>query len=273
MGETAEHPTVKVHRDGKVLTVTINRPEVKNAVDGPTAHRLAEVFREFDGDTDLSVAVLTGAGGCFCAGADLKALARAFAGGDPTIANPLDADLTKDAPMGPTRLLLSKPVIAAVSGYAVGGGFELALWCDLRIAERDAVFGAFDRRFGVPLVDGATWRLPHLVGLGRALDLILTGRPVGAEEALAIGLVNRVVEPGTAREAAEKLAAELAEWPQTCLRSDREAVYRCLGLPPDEALKLEFALGLRVIESGETAQGANSFAGRGGRDGGKAPRS
>jgi hypothetical protein len=174
--------------------------------------------------------------------------------------------------MGPTRLLLSKPVIAAVSGYAVGGGFELALWCDLRIAERDAVFGAFDRRFGVPLVDGATWRLPRLVGLGRALDLILTGRPVGAEEALAIGLVNRVVEPGTAREAAEKLAAELAEWPQTCLRSDREAVYRCLGLPPDEALKIEFALGLRVIESGETAQGAGSFAGGGGRDGGKAPR-
>jgi len=171
------------------------------------------------------VAVLTGAGGCFCAGADLKALARAFAGGDPAIANPLDADLTKDGPMGPTRLLLSKPVIAAVSGYAVGGGFELALWCDLRIAERDVVFGAVDRRFGVPLIDGGTWRLPRLVGMGRALDLILTGRPVGAEEALAIG----------------------------------------------EALKLEFALGLRVIESGETAQGATSFAGGGGRHGGEAP--
>lgn len=264
---TAEHPTVETHRNGKVLTVVLNRPEVRNAVDGPTAHRLAEVFREFDGDESLSVAVLAGAGGCFCAGADLKALARAFTSGDRALANPIDADLSKAGPMGPTRLLLSKPVMAAVSGYAVGGGFELALWCDLRIVERDAVFGAFDRRFGVPLIDGGTWRLPRLVGTGRALDLILTGRPVGAEEALAIGLANRVVEPGAAREAAERLAAELAQHPQTCLRSDREAVYRCFGLPPEEALKLEFALGLRVIESGESAEGALRFAGGAGRHG------
>ncbi len=273
MGMTGQHPSVEVHRKGKVLTVIINRPEAKNAVDGPTARRLAEVFREFDGDASSCVAVLAGAGGTFCAGADLKALARAFATGDLAVANPLDEDLSKEGPMGPTRLLLTKPVIAAVSGYAVGGGFELALWCDLRVVERNAVFGAFDRRFGVPLIDGGTWRLPQLVGVGRALDLILSGRPVGADEALAIGLANRVVEPGTAREAAEKLAAELAELPQTCLRSDREAVYRCFGLAPEEALGLEFALGSRVIQSGETAEGALRFAGGAGRHGDKLRKS
>lgn len=260
---------VTLHRRGKVLTVVLSRPEVRNAVDGPTARRLAQVFRDFDRDEELCAAVLTGAGGTFCAGADLKALSRAFAVGDPSLANPLDADLSRDAPMGPTRLLLTKPVIAAVSGYAVGGGFELALWCDLRVVERDAVFGAFDRRFGVPLIDGGTWRLPRLIGLGRALDLILTGRPVTADEALAIGLANRLVEPGQALAAAEKLAAELAELPQTCLRSDREAVWRCFGLEPEEALALEFALGQRVVQSGEAARGAGAFAAGSGRHGGK----
>ncbi len=259
--------TIQTYRQGKVLTVVINRPEVRNAFDGPTARRLATIFREFDADDGLSAAVLTGAGGTFCAGADLKALSRAFETGDPTLANPIDPDLSHDGPMGPTRLVLSKPVIAAVAGYAVGGGFELALWCDLRVVERGAVFGAFDRRFGVPLIDGGTWRLPRIVGLGRALDLIMTGRPVGAEEALAMGLANRVVEPGQGRAEAEKLAAELAEVPQTCLRSDRESVYRCSDLPALEALDLEFSLGLRVIGSGESAGGALRFAGGAGRHG------
>src|SRR5689334_19688803 len=188
--------SVHVARNGLVWTVVLDRPEVRNAVDRATATALADAFRSFDADAKASVAVLWGAGGTFCAGADLRALD-----------NRLDPDLAADAPMGPSRMVLSKPVIAAVSGHAVAGGLELALWCDLRVVEADAVLGVFCRRWGVPLVDGGTVRLPRIVGLGRALDLILTGRPVAADEALAMGLANRVVPPGQARAAAEELAA------------------------------------------------------------------
>jgi enoyl-CoA hydratase len=245
-------------REG-IFTVIINRPEVKNAVDAETAGLLAEAFRAFERDNDLKVAVLWGAGGTFCAGADLKALAS-----EPLReAARLKEDMTEDGPLGPTRMLLSKPVIAAVSGYCVAGGLELALWCDLRVAEEDAVLGVFERRFGVPLIDGGTQRLPRLIGMSRALDLILTGRPVQAGEALAMGLVNRVVPRGKAREEAEKLAAELAAFPQVCMRNDREAVYRGFDLPLRSALKLEFELGMKTIESGETLHGASRFAERG----------
>jgi enoyl-CoA hydratase len=252
--------SVLVERNGRVCTVILNRPEVRNAVDRETAHELAEAFRAFERDDDLYVAVLCGAGGTFCAGADLKALAEGRG-------NRLDPDMTKDGPMGPTRMRLSKPVIAAISGYAVAGGLELALWCDLRVVERDAVLGVFCRRFGVPLVDGGTQRLPRLIGMSRALDLILTGRPVGAEEALAMGLANRVVEPGTAREEAERLAAAIAAFPQRCLRSDREAVYRGFDLDFDDAMALEFQLGWTVVQSGESVEGARRFATGDGRHG------
>lgn len=252
-----------VETRGRVCTVILNRPEVKNAVDRRTADQLAEAFRAFERNDELYVAVLWGAGGSFCAGADLKAVARLSEGA----ANRLDPDMTRDGPMGPSRMFLSKPVIAAVSGYAVAGGLELACWCDLRIMEKDAILGVFCRRFGVPLIDGGTQRLPRLIGLGRALDLILTGRSVTADEALAMGLANRVVEPGTAREEAERLAAQIAGFPQLCLRSDREAVYRGLNLEMANAMKLEFELGLKVIQSGETEQGAASFAGGTGRHG------
>jgi enoyl-CoA hydratase len=201
-----------------VCTIRINRSEVRNAVDWETAKQLADAFREFESDDGRNVAVLCGVGRTFCAGADLRALSMGEG-------NRLEADMSKDGPMGPTRMRLSKPVIAAVSGYAVAGGLELALWCDLRVVEKDAVFGVFCRRFGVPLIDGGTQRLPRLIGMSRALDMILTGRPVGAEEALTMGLANRVVEPGTSQEEAEKLAAQIAEFPQLCMRSDREAVY------------------------------------------------
>lgn len=255
--------TVSAERKGKVLTVVIDRPETRNALDARAARELADAFRTFEQDDTLHAAVLWGAGGTFCAGADLKAIATDM----ETEAARLNPDMTKDAPMGPTRMLLSKPVIAAVAGHAVAGGLELACWCDLRVVERDAVFGVFCRRFGVPLADGGTQRLPRLIGMSRALDMILTGRPVPAEEAYAMGLANRLVEPGTAREEAEKLAAELCELPQVCLRSDREAVHRGFGLPLDEAMDLEFSLGLRVIQSGETAAGAARFAGGAGRHG------
>jgi enoyl-CoA hydratase len=207
---------VITEKKGPVTTIILNRPEVRNAVDRPTAEALAETFRGFEEDGEAKIAVLTGAAGHFCAGADLKAFSEGRA-------NRLEED--GDGPMGPSRMLLSKPVIAAIAGYAVAGGLELALWCDLRVMERDAVLGVFCRRWGVPLIDGGTIRLPRLIGLSRALDLILTGRPVGAEEALQMGLANRLVEPGQARAVAEALAADLARFPQTCLLSDRRSAY------------------------------------------------
>jgi len=250
--------SVRVERSGRVVTVVLDRPGVRNAVDGPTAAALAEAFREFDADDTADVAVLWGAGGTFCSGADLKAVGGP--GGNRAAPD-------GDGPMGPTRLRLSKPVIAAISGYAVAGGLELAVWCDLRVAEEDAVLGVFCRRFGVPLIDGCTVRLPRLIGLGRALDLILTGRPVPATEALAMGLVNRVVPAGQARAAAEALASELAALPQGCLRSDRAAAIEGASLGEDDAMANEFLHGLRVLSAPGFAEGVERFrdgAGRGG---------
>jgi len=232
---------VSIVRNGPVTTVVLDRPEHRNAVDMETAEALAQAFRSFEADPDASVGVLCGEGGQFCAGADLKAIA----GGQP---NRLEWE--GDAPMGPTRMLLSKPVIAAISGYAVAGGLELALWCDLRIMEVDAVLGVFCRRWGIPLIDGGTVRLPRLIGQSRALDLILTGRPVGAEEAYAIGLVNRVVPRGQARESAESLAAEIAAFPQECLRGDRSSLYEQWELSLDKALANEFSRGSRIAQIG-----------------------
>ncbi|MDN3016119.1 crotonase/enoyl-CoA hydratase family protein [Paenibacillus sp. BSR1-1] len=252
--------TVLFEKNGKVCTITINRPEVKNAVDQKNAKELTEAFREFEKDETLRVAVLYGSGGTFCAGADLKALSVGNG-------NEMNLDMSKDGPMGPSRMHLSKPVIAAVSGYAVAGGLELAIWCDLRVMERDAVFGVFCRRFGVPLVDGGTQRLPRLIGMSRALDLILTGRPVKAEEALMIGLANRIVEPGTAKKEAEKLAAEISEFPQACMLSDRQAVYRGFDQEFDKAMQLEFLLGLNVVNSGESREGATRFSNGQGKHG------
>jgi enoyl-CoA hydratase len=246
--------TVRVEDDGAVRTITIDRPARRNAVDGPTAAALAAAFRDFDADGSAAVAVLCGAGGTFCAGADLHELS-----------NPLSDDLADDGPMGPSRLALGKPVIAAVEGHAVAGGLELALWCDLRVVAADAVLGVFCRRWGVPLIDGGTVRLPQIVGLGRALDLILTGRPVGADEALAMGLANRVVPPGTAREEASALARQLAALPQACLRSDRRSVYGALGQDVPAALTQEFAHGRAVL--GEASAGAQRFASGAGRHG------
>ena len=244
---------VHVERNGPVWTVVLDRPSVRNAVDRSTAAALASAFREFDASPEASVAVLWGAGGTFCAGADLRALD-----------NLLDPDLSADAPMGPSRLELSKPVIAAVSGHAVAGGLELALWCDLRVVEADAVLGVFCRRWGVPLIDGGTVRLPRVVGLGRALDLILTGRPVAADEALAMGLANRVVPAGEARAAAEALAAELAALPQACLRSDRHSVYDGLGQPVADGLAREFELGTGTLAGGTAVERFRAGQGRGG---------
>jgi enoyl-CoA hydratase len=254
--------TVLTERDGPVLVVTINRSEVRNAVDRPTADALTAAFVAFEMDEELRVAVLTGAGGCFCAGADLQAVASA----DPARANRLDPE--GDGPMGPSRLLLSKPVIAAVEGYAVAGGLELALWCDMRVAARDAVFGVFCRRWGVPLIDGGTVRLPRLVGHSHAMDLILTGRGVSGDEARTMGLANRVVAPGTALDAARQLAHELAALPQTCLRSDRLSAYEQWAIGSQrEALANEFERGLSVVRSGETVTGAQRFAAGAGRHG------
>lgn len=249
--------TVTSERIGAVTTIVLSRPEVRNAVDAATAHELAEAFRAFDTDDAAAVAVLFGDGDTFCAGADLKAMAAGRT-------NRLAPD--GDGPMGPTRLRLSKPVIAAVAGHAVAGGLELALWCDLRVAEEDAVFGVFCRRWGVPLIDGGTVRLPRLIGAGRAMDLILTGRSVDAAEALAIGLVNRVVPTGTARVAAERLAAELARFPQTCLREDRLSVLEQEGRTEDAALANEFRHGL-VSLAADSAAGASHFAAGAGRHG------
>jgi len=250
--------TVRVERDGQVTTVIIDRPAVRNAVDGPTAAALADAFRAFDADDGAHVAVLWGAGGTFCAGADLKAVG----GPDGNRSEPAG-----DGPMGPTRLRLSKPVIAAIAGHAVAGGLELALWCDLRVAEEDAVLGVFCRRWGVPLIDGGTVRLPRVVGLGRALDMILTGRPVAAPEALAMGLADRLVPPGQARSAAEALARELAALPQRCLRSDRASTLEGLWLGEDEAMASEFRRGIAVLAAPGTAEGVNRFRGGAGRGG------
>jgi enoyl-CoA hydratase len=250
--------TLRVDRHGPVTVVTIDRPERRNAVDRATADALLEAFLAFDDDGDASVAVLAGAGGNFCAGADLQAIAS---GAGNRVAE------DGAGPMGPTRLALSKPVIAAVEGFAVAGGLELAVWCDLRVAAADATLGVFCRRFGVPLVDGGTVRLPRLVGEGRALDLILTGRGVGADEALAMGLVNRVVPPGSALEAAVAWAAEIAALPQVCLRNDRRSAIDQWGSSVPDALLHETRLGLQSLRSGEALEGAARFAdgvGRGG---------
>jgi enoyl-CoA hydratase len=251
--------TVRSEKNGFVTTIVLDRPGVRNAVDRTTAEALADAFRAFDVDQEARVAVLYGDGGTFCAGADLGAFAR----GKDT--NVLSAD--GDAPMGPSRILLSKPIIAAVAGHAVAGGLELALLCDLRVVEDDAVLGVFCRRFGVPLIDGGTVRLPRLVGLSRALDLILTGRAVHADEALAMGLANRVVPKGTSRQAAEALAAEIARFPQATMRGDRESAYASLALPLDEALANEFRLGMTSLSTGEAASGAESFGAGKGRHG------
>ncbi|HSG87828.1 MAG TPA: crotonase/enoyl-CoA hydratase family protein [Pseudomonadales bacterium] len=250
--------TVHYSRTGSVVVITIDRQAVRNAVDGPTATALAEAFRNFDADEEASVAVLTGAGGTFCAGADLKAVA---AGSGNRVSG------RGDGPMGPTRMRLSKPVIAAVEGHAVAGGLELALWCDLRVAAADAVFGVYCRRWGVPLVDGGTVRLPRLIGQSQAMDLILTGRGVGGDEALRMGLANRIVETGQALAAAMALAADLAAFPQRCLRADRASALEQWDLPVSEALAAETTGGLEVIRSGETQAGARRFAAGAGRHG------
>ncbi|WP_051852743.1 crotonase/enoyl-CoA hydratase family protein [Streptomyces aureocirculatus] len=265
-------PPVRVERSGPVTTVVLCRPHARNAVDGPTARALADAFRAFDADSEASVAVLWGEGGTFCAGADLKALGTPDANDVTEIDDASGTDGTDgpdNGPMGPTRLNLSKPVIAAVSGHAVAGGLELALWCDLRVAEEDAVFGVFCRRWGVPLIDGGTVRLPRIVGEGRALDLILTGRPVDAAEALGMGLVNRVVPKGAGRAAAERLAAEIAAFPQTCLRHDRLSAREQHGLNERQALAGELRHGLHSLA--EAAEGVARFAAGAGRHGAFGP--
>ncbi len=250
---------VRTERSGAVTTIIMNRPEVRNAVNGPAAAELYEAFSEFDADDSAAVAVLWGAGGTFCAGADLKAF------GTPEMTQ---THRTGPGPMGPTRMTLSKPVIAAVSGYAVAGGLELALWCDLRVVEENAVFGVFCRRWGVPLIDGGTVRLPRLIGHSRAMDLILTGRAVDAAEALSIGLANRVVPDGQARQKAEELAAELAALPQGCLRADRLSALGQWGMTEAEAMDVEFG-GLSRVAL-ESLAGAQRFADGAGRHGTKA---
>jgi enoyl-CoA hydratase len=247
---------VRIERDGPVTTVLLSRPERRNAVDGATALVLADAFRSFDADDGTAVAVLHGEGGVFCAGADLKAV------GTPE-GNRVAAD--GDGPMGPTRMRLGKPVIAAIAGHAVAGGLELALWCDLRVAEEDAVLGVYCRRWGVPLIDGGTVRLPRLIGVSRAMDMVLTGRGVGAEEALAIGLVNRVVPVGGSRAAAEELAHGLAAFPQTCMREDRLSLLEQDGLDEAAALDGELAHGMRSLA--EVQAGLERFRAGAGRHG------
>lgn len=249
--------SVRIEMDGPVTTVIMSRPEVRNAVNRETAQSLADAFREFDADETASVGVFYGDNGTFCAGADLKAIAAGSG-------NRVEPD--GDGPMGPSRLLLSKPVIAAVSGHAVAGGLELALWCDLRVIEEDAILGVFCRRWGVPLIDGGTVRLPRLIGLGHALDLILTGRPVTAHEALSMGLANRVVGKGTSRAEAERLAHELSRFPQVCMRNDRLSAYEQFDLGFNEAMANEFRLGLGSLEAG-ARKGAERFARGAGRHG------
>jgi enoyl-CoA hydratase len=250
--------TVRVDRSGPVTTVILDRPEVRNAVDGPTGALLAEAFADFEADPAAAVAVLFGAGGTFCSGADLKAT------GGPRANR---AEAAGHGPMGPTRMRLSKPVIAAIAGHAVAGGLELALWCDLRVAEQDAVLGVFCRRWGVPLIDGGTVRLPQVIGLGRAMDLILTGRPVPADEALEMGLVNRLAPPGTVRKVAEQLAREIVGLPQACLRSDRASVLDGLSLGHAEAMAGEFRHGLATLADPAVVEGVSRFRGGAGRGG------
>ena len=250
--------TIRVETDGPIVIVTIDRPERRNAVDREHAEELALAFRRFDDDDSLAVAILTGAGGAFCSGADLKAVAAGH--GNRAVPD-------GDGPMGPTRLELGKPVIAAIEGPAVAGGLELALWCDLRVAARGATLGVYCRRWGVPLIDGGTVRLPRLIGHSRAMDLILTGRGVGGEEALAMGLVNRVAPDGEALPAAVALAEQLAAFPQSCLRSDRRSAIGQWSLDERAAIAQEFELGLATIRSGETEAGATRFAGGAGRHG------
>lgn len=259
--------TVLIERRGEILVVTINRPEVRNAVDSTTARRLAEVFVDFDDDPSLKVAVLTGAAGTFCAGADLKSVGEGSFEPTPPPAIPIDRR-DGSGPMGPTYLRLSKPVVAAVAGHAVAGGLELAIWCDLRVVEEDAVFGVFCRRWGVPLIDGGTVRLPRLIGQSNALDMVLTGRPVDAHEAKQMGLANRVVPAGTSVDAAVELAGQIAQFPQLCMRNDRRSVHEQWGLDFDAAMQNEGVLGNATLRSGETREGARRFSaghGRGGR--------
>ncbi len=251
--------TVTIEKNGPVTTVVLSRPVVRNALDRATSASLAEAFRAFEADDEARVAVLFGANGTFCSGADLKAFSKGR-----EFANRVALD--GDGPIGVSRMVLSKPVIGAVAGHAVAGGLELALWCDLRVAEESAVFGVFCRRWGVPLIDGGTVRLPRLIGMGRALDLILTGRPVDAREALAMGLANRVVPDGQARDAAESLALELCGLPQICMRSDRMSVYEQQGLDLETAMVREFALGQEAVDE-EAIAGAKRFADGAGRHG------
>jgi enoyl-CoA hydratase len=250
--------SVRVERSGPVTTVILDRPEVRNAVDGPTAAALEEAFADFDADADAAVAVLFGANGTFCAGADLKAMGSERG-------NRTGPD--GPGPMGPTRMRLSKPVVAAVAGYAVAGGLELALWCDLRVAEEDAVFGVFCRRWGVPLIDGGTVRLPQVVGLGRALDMILTGRPVPAAEAYQMGLASRLVPPGRARAAAEELARQIAAFPQACVRSDRASAVEGASLAYGDAMGNEFRHGMATLTNPGVFEGVARFRGGAGRGG------
>ena len=246
--------TVHLQSDGPVTTVTIDRPEVANAIDRPTAQALADAFRRFDADESASVAVLTGANGTFCAGADLKAMRS----GEPERITRVAPD--GDGPVGPTRMLLSKPVIAAVEGHAVAGGLELAVWCDLRVASEQAVFGVYCRRWGIPLMDGGTVRLSRLLGHSHALDLILTGRGVSGEEAARMGLANRLVRAGEALPSAQALAHEIATKPQAALRSDRLSSYEQWGLPLDDALAGEYRHGMRTLQTGEMVGGLESYA-------------
>ena len=252
--------TVRIEQDGPVVVITIVRPEVRNAVDRPTADALADAFRAFEADDDALVAVLTGDGGTFCAGADLKAVAEGAG-------NRVLQDMTADGPMGPSRMVFTKPVIAAVEGFAVAGGLELALMCDLRVAATDAVFGVYCRRWGVPLIDGGTVRLPRMIGHSHALDLILTGRGVSGEEARIMGIANRLVEPGDALAAAIELGKQIAGFPQLCMRSDRRSSYEQWAMPMADAMANETKLGMAVIASGETRAGAARFEHGAGRHG------
>lgn len=253
--------SVLITRHGRVLVVAINRPDQRNAVDGATAEILYQTFVDFDQNPDFDVAILTGMGGHFCAGADLKA----FSSGDTRQLDHAPTD--RQGPMGPTRLTLGKPVLAAIEGYAVAGGLELALWCDLRIVADTAIMGVFCRRWGVPLIDLGTIRLPRLIGQSRAMDLILTGRSVAADEALSIGLANRVVATGTSLDAALALAHSLSALPQACLRHDRLSVLDQWSLPLDQAIAREFAHGLAVMDEGDAVGGAARFAAGDGRHG------
>lgn len=257
----ADTSLVTTERQGNIFIVTINRPAVRNCVDGPTAIALEQAFTAFDNDDSLSVAILTGAEGHFCAGADLKAIAS----GDAEKANRIKTNAA--GPMGPTRMELSKPVIAAVSGYCVAGGLELALWCDMRVADNTAIFGVFCRRFGVPLIDGGTVRLPRLIGASHAMDMILTGRAVEASEAKSMGLANRLVTNDSALNAAIELANQIAEFPQTCMRGDRRSAKEQWSLSEADAIQHEFTYGLATLESGETLSGASAFTGGKGRHG------